>query len=239
MTNVQLGGFVGTGSYVEAGQPYGVLRGGVFQRNEAGQIIIGDDGFPLAAPDQGVIGDPIPDFTAGWRNTINWKGVTLSFLLDFRQGGDMWNGTKGALTFFGMSELTENRGETVIFDGVTETGQPNTKQVVLDQNWYQSNGGGFGSVDEHFVEETTWVRLRELSLGYDFPKPMISKIGLSGLNLTFTGRNLWLTTTYDGIDPEANLTGTGGNGLSQNAVGLEYFVNPNTKSYTASLTLTF
>ncbi|GJM60666.1 SusC/RagA family TonB-linked outer membrane protein [Persicobacter diffluens] len=239
LTNVQLGGFTGTGSYVEAGQPYGVLRGGVFQRNEAGQMIIGDDGFPLAAPDQGIIGDPIPDFTAGWRNTISWKGVSLNFLFDFRQGGDMWNGTKGALTFFGMSELTEGRGETVVFNGVTETGQPNTKQVVLDQNWYQGNGGGFGSVDEHFVEETTWVRLRELSLGYDFPKPMISKIGLSGLNLTFTGRNLWLTTTYDGIDPEANLTGTGGNGLSQNAVGLEYFVNPNTKSYTASLTLTF
>ncbi|BDC99458.1 SusC/RagA family TonB-linked outer membrane protein [Persicobacter psychrovividus] len=239
LTNVQLGGFTGTGSFVEEGQPYGVLRGGVFQRNDAGQIIIGADGFPLAATDQGIIGDPIPDFTAGLRNTFSWKGVTLSFLFDFRQGGDMWNGTKGALTFFGMSELTENRGESFIFNGVTETGEVNTKQVTLDQAWYQDNGGGFGSVDEHFVEETSWVRLRDVSLGFDLPRNWIQGVGLSNANVTFTGRNLWLQTSYSGIDPEANLTGTGGNGLSQNAVGIDYFVNPNTTSYSASLTLTF
>ena len=64
--------------------------------------------------------------------------------LILREGGDIWNGTKGALTFFGRSELTENRGTVTVFDGVLPDGTANNIAVPLTQSWYQGNGGGFG-----------------------------------------------------------------------------------------------
>ena len=241
--NIFLGGFTGTGSFAIANEPFGAIYGGAFLRNDEGRYIIGADGFPQANPDQQVIGNPNPDWTATWNNTLDYKGLSLSFMFDVRQGGEMWNGTKGALTFFGMSELTENRGEVVTFPGVVDNGddtfRENDTQVALDQNWYQGNGGGFGLVAEHFIEETSWVRLRTVSLGYSLPTSLLESTPFEGINLSVTGRNLWLSTTFDGGDPETNLTGSAGNTGARNALGLHYFNFPNTKSVTATLRVTF
>ena len=241
--NIFLGGFTGTGSFAIADQPFGAIYGGAFLRNDEGQYIIGSDGFPQAAPDQQVIGDPNPDWTGTWNNTLAYKGLSLSFMFDVREGGDMWNGTKGALTFFGMSELTENRGDVVVFPGVVDNGdgtfRENDTQVALDQNWYTGNGGGFGLVAEHFIEETSWIRLRTVSLAYALPQSLMENTPFEGINLSLTGRNLWLSTTFDGGDPETNLTGSAGNSTARNALGLHYFNFPNTKSITATLRVTF
>ena len=163
--------------------------------------------------------------------------ITFTFLWDIRQGGDMWNGTKGALSFFGASALTENRGDIVVFDGVTSDGSVNTKQVELDQNWYTGNGGGFGAVDEHFVESTSWIRLRDVSLTYSFPEKLRGPF--KGVDLTVAGRNLLLFTPFDGIDPETSLTGSAGNATAKNGFGLEYFNFPNTKSVTGTVRFRF
>ena len=182
---------------------YGQIRGGAFQHvntsegtfdptapfNPDGALVIEDDpskpgyGFPLTDPSGRVIGNPNPDFLLGITNTLEYKGATLSFLFDIREGGDIWNGTKGALTFFGMSELTENRGTVTVFDGVGATsGTANDIAVTIDQNWYQGNGGGFGSVDEHFVEDASFMRLRYLSLGYDL-KRILNIPGFDNFNI--------------------------------------------------------
>ncbi len=233
--NILLSGFTGTSSRAVAGQPYGVIYGGTWERDDNGSIVIGADGYPVSSGISEVIGDPNPDWTMGIRNTFNYKAFTFTFLFDIREGGDMWNGTKGALTFFGTSELTENRGDVVVFDGVTSDGQPNTKQVVLDESWYSGNGGGFGSVAEHFVEETSWVRLRDVSISYSFPEKIIGPF--KGVDFTLAGRNLLLFTPFDGVDPETSLTGSAGNATAQNGFGLEYFNFPNTKSISGTLRL--
>lgn len=101
------------------------------------------------------------------------------------------------------------------------------------QVWYMGNGGGFGTVAENFVEETSWVRLREVTLSYRLPQSFFDNIFLKGVSVYFTGRNLWLSTKYSGIDPETNLAG------SANGQGLEYFNMPNTKSYNFGISLNF
>jgi TonB-linked SusC/RagA family outer membrane protein len=182
--NQYLDGFTGTGVYNVAGQEYGQIYGGAFQRtndtdadgnpifnpdndyNHNGQMVIDSaTGYPLVDPLQRVIGNPNPDFLMGINNTLTYKGISLGFLFDWKQGGQMWNGTQGALTFFGMSKLTEDRdlpndNPTYVFDGVTQDGSTNTRAVVRDEFWYRGNGGGFGNVDEHFVQDASWFRLR-------------------------------------------------------------------------------
>ncbi|MEO1258537.1 MAG: SusC/RagA family TonB-linked outer membrane protein [Bacteroidota bacterium] len=234
---------------------YGQILGGAFQRvntpegifdpnaeyNPDGALIIQDDpsqpgyGFPIADPSQRVIGNPNPDFLLGITNTLSYKGATLSFLFDIREGGDIWNGTRGALTVFGMTEETaEKRGTVTVFDGIgASSGSANDIAVTIGEAWYQGNGGGFGAVDEQFVEDASFMRLRYLTLGYDL-KRVLNLPGFDNFNISFTGRNLLLITPYTGFDPELSLVGSSSNGQ-----GLDYFQLPNVRSYSIGLNATF
>ena len=262
--NQYLDGFTGTGIYniAPVDDPnggtviyeYGQILGGAFQRvnspdgtfdptlphNPEGALVIEDDptssnyGFPLADPGQRVIGNPNPDWLMGITNTLNYKGLSLSFLLDFREGGDIWNGTKGALSFFGRSELTANRGTVSVFEGVKASdGGANDIAVELDQTWYQGNGGGFGAVDEHFVEDGSFRRLRYLTLSYDLSR-VLNTSTFNSLTVSFTGRNLFLDSPYSGFDPELSLVGSSSNGQ-----GLDYFQQPGIKSYAFGINASF
>jgi hypothetical protein len=252
---------------------YGQIYGGAWQRannddgtaydpdlpyNPSGPLIIDDSGstdpdsddynpnygYPLADPINRVIGNPNPDFLLGINNTLTYKGLSLSFLFDIKQGGDMWNGTKGALAYFGTAQMTEDRvpvdenGNHIyalanhLYEGVKASdGAPNDIEVPLDEYWYQTNGGGFGSVSEHFIEDASYYRLRYVTLSYNFGSMVSDR--LSNLTLSLTGRNLLLFTPYDGIDPETSLVGSG------NGQGLDYFQLPGIRSYSVGLSVRF
>ncbi len=262
--NQYLDGFTGSSIYNIAPETdangnttvyeYGQILGGAFQRvntdngtfdpngpyNPDGALIIDDNpasatyGFPITDPTQRVIGNPNPDWLMGITNSLSFKGLSLSFLFDMREGGDIWNGTKGALTFFGMSELTENRGTITVFDGVRASdGGTNDISVELDQAWYKGNGGGFGAVAEHFIEDGSFRRLRYVTLSYDLAK-LIKTTAFSALNISVTGRNLFIDTPYSGFDPELSLVGSSSNGQ-----GLDYFQQPGIKSYSIGLNASF
>jgi len=113
---------------------------------------------------------------------------------------------------------------------IVESGT-NTLYTVRDQAWYQGNGGGFGSNSSQFIENANWVRLKELTLTYSLSANICKKIGFTNVAIFFTGRNLWLSTPYTGVDPETSLTG------ADNAQGIDYFNMPNTKSYIFGLKL--
>ncbi|MBK7244023.1 MAG: SusC/RagA family TonB-linked outer membrane protein [Saprospiraceae bacterium] len=229
---------------------YGQLYGGVWLRDGNGNLVIDDDPNsdyyvkPIADPIQGHLGNPNPDFLLGINNSFTFKNLNLSFLFDIKSGGQMWNGTKGALTFFGRSENTDNRGSEKVFEGVNghldADGNPvigttkNTIKTVLDQAWYQDNGGGFGVVAEDFIEDASFIRLRNISLSYKIGDHFKSNKILKGVTVTLSGQNLWLKTPYTGIDPETSLVGSNSNGQ-----GLDYFGGPNTKSVTAAVALKF
>lgn len=239
--NITLAGFTSTSSRVVVGEPYGAIFGNAFQRNEDGLLVIGANGFPLQAPSDQVVGDPNPDFTMGIRNTFTvLKNIRLSALLDIREGGDMWCGTCGIIDYFGTSQLSgDTRDQTITFEGVSAAdGTPITSTVP----YFDPAAGlgaayfvryGFGGLSEPNIFDTSWFRLREVSASYTFPQSITQKLPFKNLVLTFTGRNLWLDTDFPGIDPETNLTG------ASNGFGLEYFNNPNTKSYNFSLKAIF
>ena len=238
-----LGGFEGSAIYAVVKQPYGQIYGGRWLRDGSDRIVINEaDGLPIQDPTVGIIGDPNPDWTGGVTNTFTYKGFALSFLIDIKSGGDIWNGTRGALNNFGMTKETETRGETKVFEGVrgyydannnvVVTGDANTVVATLDQSYYQGIGTGFAGPAEQFVENGSYVKLRELTLSYSVDKNWLKKTPFGSIDITLIGRNLWLQTDYKGVDPETSLTGAG------NSLGMDYFNMPSVRSYGFSVRVT-
>ena len=244
--NVFIGGFTGGSVRAVAGQPYGSIYGVGFMRDvTTGKMMIDGNGFPIIDPNERSFGSSLPDWIAGSRLTLSYKGITLSALLDIKQGGVLWNGTKGALYYFGVSKDTDIRGTAKVFDGVVasqdangnwvSTGQQNTKSVTLGQNWFSDGpGNGFSAGNtENFIEDASWVRLREVTIQYRLPLNVTTYTPFDHIDIVATARNLWLHTKYSGIDPETSLYG------ANNAMGIDYFNMPGTKGWTFTLKFGF
>ncbi len=251
--------------------PFGVLFGADFVRfgrgstvggvsiDEAfsgwspGDLYIGPNGFPLQDPQERVIGDPNPDWTGSLRNTVTvLDNLRLSGLIDIKKGGDMWNGTKGALMFFGTHAFTEpmqGAGSAHVFGcGEPALGQVRTcenpsgvagpgvgQPVTLNwATWTLSGiGSGFVGPSSQDVEDSGFVKLRDVSASYTFDQDWVRKIGgASRIEVSASGRNLKTWTDYTGIDPESNLTGQSA------GRGLEYFNNPQTRSFVFTVSIT-
>ena len=244
------GSFTGAQGAAVLGQQVGVLRGNDFARCgitagidcpsgvAKGTLYIGADGLPILDQEVRVIANPNPDWTGGLRANVRYKGLQLSALVDHKQGGQVWNGTRGALYNFGKHADTDIRDRTDIVFGTNFQPQPVMgpgagKQVQLDQGWFQGNGSGFGPVSAQFMENGTFTKLREVSLVYTADQRWVkNSLGMSSIDLRVSGRNLWIKTDYRGIDPETNLAGAE-TGLR----GIDYFNNPFTRSWVFSITL--
>jgi TonB-linked SusC/RagA family outer membrane protein len=227
-------GLASTQSRVVVGEQYGVLFGSRWDRDESGNLLINPvTGLPIVAQENGIIGDPNPDFTIGWRNNFGWRNWELTFLLDIRRGGDIFNGTRAVMTSLGTHADTENRDEEIIVEGIIASGE-NQGQIndirIRREELY--NNYGLVNVSEQFVEEVNWFRMRDVSLTYNFSPAFLDKIGIERASFSLTARNLFLITNYTGIDPETSLGG------GSNAFGRDYFNNPNTRSYGFNLTVT-
>jgi len=222
-------GVSSTRSVAIEGQPYGVLYGTRYLRNEAGQVIVGNNGYPLVDVIPGVIGDPNPDYMLGIRNTFSYKGLQFTFLIDIREGGDIYNGTRNVMNSLGTSKESENRNDDFIFPGVNvDTGEPNDVVIKRNRDYYSSQGGLAG-LSEAAIEDGSFIRLREIGISYDMPSKWLSRSLFKGMSLGINSRNLLLWTKYTGIDPETNLSGV------SNSLGRDYFNMPNTKGVEFSL----
>ena len=239
--DVFLGGFVDPQIRAVAGDPYRSIYGFDWVRDDNGNILIDDNpesdfyGFPTGDYNRMVsLGEVDPDWQMGITNTFSFKGVYLTALFDWKTGGQMWNGTKGALYYFGThgDQTWREPEDLYVFEGVKEsTGEANDIEVVRDINWHLlGEGSGFTGPTVQFIEDTDWFRLRELTLGYAFSDQVLGNDGfVKTLSLYFTARNLFVSTPYTGIDPETNLLG------ASNAQGMDYFNMPGTKSYVIGL----
>jgi TonB-linked SusC/RagA family outer membrane protein len=250
--SIFLNGFTGSSSRAVEGHPMGALWAGSFQRDDNGNYILNDAGFPVVAPSEGVVGDPNPDWRGGLSATARWRGFGFNILFETSQGNDMWFGTEGVLRYFGVSAATahdlvtftpEQADATILSNGATVSGYyaPNDDgnytvrgtyedfgggDVFLDQSWYLANGGGFGPVGEQFVKDASWTRIREMALSYRLDsKGFREATKLSSIDFSLTGRNLVIWTQAEGVDPDTNLTG------ASNGRGLDYFTNPGTRSF--------
>ena len=219
-----------------AGQPHGAAY-------------IAANGFPVGDPNQRIVGDPNPDWSGSVRSGFRYGKWQVSGLVDIRKGGDIYNGTRGALYSYGTHKDTEIRatcdGETCTgnekvfgqngwFDGPV-VGPGAGVAVPIGENWYRQGLGPcpFSNNSEACIEDGSYVKLRELSLGYTFDATWVRRaLGLTSLDLRVAGRNLKTWTDYTGYDPETNL-----GGAIQNTRGMDYFNMPQTRSFVITFNL--
>ena len=232
------------------GHPLGTLWGTGSQRNPDGSFKLDDNGFPQITSSFEVLGDPNPDWRAGLGINLTYKKFGLNIVIEHSQGGDFAPRTLHVLNRFGTTKETANRitlteplvnykGQTItsgstVRGNVRDFGGGN---VLLDETWYRTGvGGGFGDNQAYnfSIYDATWTKVRELSLSYTLDSPILkSSIGLDSVRFSLTGRNLININNIPGIDPEVNQFGTG------NAIGLDYFTNPQTQSTLLGVTFNF
>jgi len=182
------------------------INGNVWKTNDQGQYLLDNNGRPQIASSMQLVGDRNPDWIAGITNTFKYKDFGLSFMWDFRQGGDVFNATAYTLVNSGLSPLTQNRDNMVIPGIIESTGQVNSLAIPLNQDYYQTL---YAKNSKNFVEDGSWIRLRYVSLNYKAPSSLAKKLKLQNLQFTLTGRNLLLFTDYSGVDPEVSGSGAG------------------------------
>ncbi len=219
------------------GQSYYAFSGVGFQKSADGQTIIGANGYPARDGSFHYIGSREPNFNLGITNVLRYKNFTLGMLWDWKNGGDIFNGTEYALTSAGLSERTLQRGQSIVFDGVDINGVKNTQSVVLSQAYFQSSTLG-GLNEENFIErDINWLRLRDINLSYTIPESAFKNIFIKGVDINAGVSNLVLITNYTGADPDVN--GLNASNRGSGAVGFDYFSLPAPVAFQLGLNIRF
>ena len=220
--------------YIAEGEAFGQIRGKVIKRDDQGRIIVGidDAGNPtdnIVANSDVLepVGNPNPDFTLGWNNTLDYKNFTLHFLIDGRFGGEVMSITEAMLDEHGVSQRTADaRNNGTTFAAVTEAG---VEHEISAESYYTQVGGRDGFTGE-YVYDATNIRLRELSLGYNFK---LSSKFIQGISLSLIARNLFFIYKDAPYDPDISLST--GNGLQ----GVDVFAIPSTRSIGFNFKISF
>ncbi len=216
----------------EVGGEFGdIYADRAYLRDEAGNRIIGPGGLPMPDP-EGIkkIGNYQPDFLAGWGNTFSYKNITLSALIDMRMGGDIFSFSNAIAAANGNAKFTEDDrlewyagAGGYVAEGVTESGEPNTVEVNPQTYW--SNVGGQSQLySEEFLYDGTFIKFRELTLGYSLPSQLFENNFVNKIRVSLVGRNLFfIHKNTPGFDPEATFN-------AGNDQGIEAFAIPSTRS---------
>ncbi|WP_299708980.1 SusC/RagA family TonB-linked outer membrane protein [uncultured Pontibacter sp.] len=237
--NLPLASFQGGVSLNAAiGHPYGVIRGNDFVYTN-GEKTVGANGYYLRSDRSDVIiGNPNPDWTGGFNNTLTFKGVSLGFLIDVRKGGDVfsldqWYGeatglyehTAGLNDKGFSTRLPVSEGGGVKLPGVKEDGSPNDIYAEnqdgdgMTPYGYAADGYA-GAPRAMYVFDGSFVKLRELALSYALPESVIGNLGfVKGVDVQLIGRNLWIIhKNMEYSDPEEGLSsGNAGRGYQSGA----------------------
>jgi hypothetical protein len=207
-----------------------------------GKLIVCEDGLPLLTTDLIDTGKNMnPDWIGGITTALSWKGFTLSAALDIRKGGYMFSRSKNLMQFTGNGEITtyNDRRPFVIPNSVVSDGNggyvENTTPIFLGggdlgygdyQDYYNESGWGQGG--EAYLLNKSFVKLRNITLAYQLPKALVSKLYLSDITVSLFCNNVftWTHKSNTFIDPEGSTTGNDLGGQFG-----ELYVNPGCRTF--------
>ncbi len=207
------------------GSAYGELIGYKYKRDDQGNIVF-QDGVAQNSGKLESLGNGVYKFTGGWRNALNYKNWTLAFLVDFKFGAKLFSGTNYSAYGAGLHKNTlvgrtkEDPNAKIVGKGVMwneATGKYVTNTVGVQASTYYGKIAE-NNIAEEFIYDASFIKLREVSLAYDFPKAFLAKLKVvKGVNISLVGRNLWTVMKHtDNIDPEAAYNNSNGQGLELN-----------------------
>lgn len=218
-------------SYV--GRTFGEIYGSKYNRTESGEIIIGADGLPTRNENE-LLGDIQADFTGSVGLNANYKGIYMSALFSGQVGGDIVSVTEASAISSGNAERTTAMGRIDMYaPGVMADGSANTTLISAQEYW-----GAVSLVDEEFLYDATYLKLKEVAVGYNLPKSLLKRIPtnpISSVRISLVGRNLfYLYKDTPGTVPDAGAYST-----SFFAKAFDFAPTPATRTYGFSLNVAF
>lgn len=201
------------------GQPYGAIRGRDYVYDDNGNKIVNSSGYYLrTAASNEIIGNSQPDWTGGLSNNIQYKNISLGFLIDVQKGGDIfsldtWYGFATGLydQSVGLNDLGNpkrnflSEGGGIVLPGVNEDGEPNNTRVGFSD--FGNPYGYARDANAGHIYDASFVKLREASLTYNFSENIIGSLPILNASISLVGRNLWIIhKNIPYTDPEAGLS---------------------------------
>jgi hypothetical protein len=218
------------------GERYGTIVGVSYERDDNGVIKydIDAEGVPRAVEgERKTLGEGVPPLTLGFTNSFSYKNFNMNILVDGKFGGQVFSGTNTLLYSNGLHKNTlEGRETGLVVSGIDNaTDLPFTTTVAPED--LQSYWGRISNIAEEFVEDSDFVSLRQLSIGYTLPKKALDNVFLTNVNFSLIASNLlYFYRSIDNIDPESAYN-------VGNSQGLEYFGVPSSRNYGLSVSLKF
>ncbi len=218
---------------VNAGGGYGDIVGKAYKRDSQGRIIVDSNGLPESESDK-VIGNMLPKWTGSVGTQLRWRDLSFSALVDIRHGGQFISNTDNYACQQGTSAKTlygRKDGELIVVDGVTEDGQKNTKGVSAETYW--TSIAGSDGISEAFLYSGSYVKMREMSLGYILPAKWFANTPIKYVKLSLVGRDLFYFHKDAPVNPEGAFS------RSDYAQAFELASMPPTRSFGFSLNVKF
>jgi TonB-linked SusC/RagA family outer membrane protein len=237
--------YYGTSLMAFPGKEWGTFYGKTFKRNEKGQIVVDQNGMPITSTTNTILGNVNPDWTGGLRNSLTYKNLRISALVDCRKGGEVFSMSKADGQHSGLLEITVKDGvreNGMVVDGVYEAGAEingvdvsgETNQTLISARSYWRNSRNWAELS---LFDGSYIKLREVTVSYSLPKTIINNIGIQAAEVSVFAHNLALLYTDKSnntpIDPDVSFGGTVA------GTGTEIFQLPSTRTVGCKLTFNF
>ena len=214
------------------GEPYGVMYGNGYLRDDQGNLLLTAGGNLRRDPERRILGNYNPDWNGGIANRFSLGAFDLSVLVDGQRGGDIFSVTNWFGEYAGVLKSTLRGREIdfcdpgIIIDGILPDGTRNTSVAVCPEDFFGRNYG----INEASIDDASYIKLREVRLGYQLPTSWVSWTGFSAGSFSLIGRNLALWSNIENIDPETAFD-------ASNVQGIEFGQFPSVRSWGFSLSL--
>ncbi len=250
LLNLQANTFIGV--FAEVGEEFPLIKGTAYQRDPNGNIIVDANGFPLTTTGFQKLGKATPDYIVNFSNTFNYKGLSLTAVMDYRTGHSIYSEQYPRLATFGYVEESADFDRTVGY--VVPNSVQQTTPGVYTANTTAVGNGGYSAVLNYFSNrysrigealllDATAFKVRELALSYSLSKKMLGNSGIQACKFGINARNPFVKLASNNrgyTDPEATNVGPNRTGVTGNALGIsELGQYPTTKTYGFTLNLTF
>lgn len=243
LDRIQVGsGYSFAGNYAIKGYPAYVWVASDYSRDPQGRVIVDPaTGFPAKDPSNKVFGRTMPLWIVGLTPTVNWKGLSLSVVAEYRGGHYTYNHIGSEMAWTGVAAATavNHRERFVMPNSVYWDGGkyvPNTSIAVQNVNDFFTGNNTYRQVATNFITSADSWRIREISLGYNLPMSIFGKQNIiKGVTVTLTARNvaLWLPKTNEYTDPDFSINTGNASGIN-NAT-----INPPTRIFGGNITVKF
>lgn len=219
------------GNRVMEGQPIGVFYSfkSLGVDPSTGDMVYADTNHDgeITTEDRTVVGNPQPKFIGGFTNTFNYKGFDLSIFLQFSYGNDVFNGSRLYLESLqgGDNQVADVTRRWRKPGDITDIPRATLDEVKSAENKRTSS---------RFIEDGSYLRVKNVTLGYNFSKKIANSIRMSNLRVYASAQNLFTFTNYSGLDPEVNYSGN-----STQVIGTDFFTFPQARAITFGVNLKF